>query len=317
MNILIIAPCLRPHGGTRSLIDMSSKLQDRGHHVVFHSLETGSEDDMKWANLKVFTTVGTNLYLLGYDVVICGSPVIANAIKDYPVKKFLFLQMAEELFKPGDTTWYTECMQAYYSGMPIITISHWLIYRLRSMGVNSVIHYIDLGVDEQFMNKNLDRSYILVANWNAQNPAKDVDALGPRVAQFLKKKYNVKVAAYGADPMQWYTDIPDLYVQGADTTDLVELYNRSLFTVQATKYDCRSYVGLESISCSTPVCRAIINGDDDILHLKNAVRCNYSIDELLFWADKMYSDHEFLEELRSGCKPFRWDIRILEKIISL
>lgn len=314
MNILIISPSLNTHGGVRLLVDLANKLSNRGHHVVLHSIEKGNET---WAEVKVFTTYGKDLYLRGYDVIIAGSPPIAYAIKDYPVKKYLFLQMAEEMFNPGDGTWFITCMEAYFSGIPIITYSHWLIYRLRSIGVNSQMHYIDPGVDERFVNKGKERGYILVANWNAQNNVKDVDILGPRVAGFLKKKYGVKIVGYGAERPKVYSDVCDEYVVNAGVEDLVELYNGALFTIQATRFDCRSLVGMESISCGTPVCRGIISGDEDVKHLINSVRCNYNIDEMLFWADKMYSDREFLEGLRKNCAEIRWNIEIIEKIISI
>lgn len=314
MNILIISPSLNTHGGIRVLIEVANRLSSKGHHVVFHSVEGGNED---WANLQVYNTTGRDLYLRGYDVVIAGSPTIAQAIKDYPIKKYLFLQMAEEMFNPNDGGWFATCMEAYFSGIPIITISHWLMYRLRSIGVNSQMHYVDLGVDERFVNKGGERKYILVANWNAQNSVKDVDILGPRVAQFLKRKYGVKIVGYGAERPKVYTDVCDQYVTNARVEDLVELYNGALFTIQATRFDCRSLVGMESISCGTPVCRGIISGDEDIKHLINSVRCNYDIDEMIFWADKMYSDREFLEGLRKNCAEIRWNIEIIEKIISI
>ena len=314
MNILIISPSLGTHGGVRLLVDLANKLSSKGHHVVLHTIEKGNED---WAEVKVFTTYGKDLYLRGYDVVIAGSPPIAYAIKDYPVKKYLFLQMAEEMFNPSDGTWFITCMEAYFSGIPIITYSHWLIYRLRSIGVNSQIHYIDPGIDERFINKGGERKYILVANWNAQNNVKDIDMLGPRVAQFLKRKYGVKIVGYGAERPKVYSDVCDQYVTNARVEDLVELYNGALFTIQATRFDCRSLVGMESISCGTPVCRGIISGDEDVKHLINSVRCNYDIDEMIFWADKMYSDREFLEGLRKNCREIRWDIEIIEKIISI
>ena len=317
MNILIISPCLRTHGGIRLLVDMATLLKNRGHHVVFHSIDPSTEEEEQWANLQVYYTKGNDLYLLGYDVIIIGTPPLAGILKDYPVKKFMFLQMAEEMFMPDNLDWFYSCNSGYYSGVPIITYSHWLMHRLRSMGVNSQMHYIDPGVDERFVNKGKERGYVLVANWNAQNSVKDIDILGPRVAGFLKKKYGVKIVGYGAERPKVYSDVCDEYVVNAGVEDLVELYNGALFTIQATRFDCRSLVGMESISCGTPVCRGIISGDEDVKHLINSVRCNYNIDEMIFWADKMYSNREFLEGLRKNCREIRWDIEIIEKIISI
>jgi len=314
MNILILSPSLATHGGIRILVDLANMLKEKGHHVVFHAIEKGNE---QWAGLQTYYTSGTDLYLHGYDAIIAGSPYLAYAIKDFPAKKFLFLQMAEEMFKPDDMTWFTTCMASYFSEIPIITYSNWLIYRLRAMGVNTEIHYIDSGVSDIFVDKNKERDYILVANWNAQNPVKDVDRLGPRVAKFLKKKYNAKIVAYGADQPSDYVDVVDLYITNATTHDLVDLYNNAKFTLQATRFDCRSLVGQESISCGTPVCRAVISGDEDVKHLVNSTKCNYVYDELLFWADKMYSDESFYTRLKSNCAPVRWDADVIEQIISL
>jgi len=57
--------------------------------------------------------------------------------------------------------------------------------------------------------------------------------------------------------------------------EIRQIYSSCDVLLKASRYEGRSCVEVESMACGTPVVRAIIKGDDDLIHGYNCLLCKY------------------------------------------
>lgn len=301
MNILIFNPSFNPHGGIRVIIEWANHLKRLGHHVVLHTVEDGVCD---WINIEpgIVHLSGKTLYPRGYDHIIATTPQFAHAMAKHKDsgKVWYFMQMAEELFS-DNPSYQQQCISSYYLGLPIITISHWIEYRLRMMGVTTPIYQVGNGWDQSFVPGVKDeKPTVLVANWQGFNPCKDVEEIGPKTAKYLKQKYGMSVLSFSGSSLSTLPNVPDEFYHKATTPQLVSLYQRAWFTIQATRIDAWSTVGMESLSCHTPLIRGIVCGDEYLRHNYNCLKGGYHLDEMIYLADQAYNNSDLSTDLTGG-----------------
>lgn len=347
MRILIISPSLNIHGGVRVLVEWANGFARRGHDVTLQSLQGGfpknGNSENRWIDInpdvELLTSGNVNFPLNAFDVAIAGSPHIAHLLYAMPLnaKKFLFLQMCEEIFQPDNKQYVKTCIDAYKLPMPLISISAWNIEKILNEYARNPecpIHYVGNGVSDDFKpGKKDDQLTILVEGWIGYNYAKDTDAIAPKVAKRLKEKYGARIIAYsqfpkntrqfGNLPFLQYQDVPDEYYTCPDTKTIATLYQRSHLLVKASRYDARSCAPVEAMKCGTPTARAIIEGDDDLQNNGNALRCEYSEEALFETACKIIDNKDTMQGLIENGLQYaetylNWDywIEEIEKIFN-
>lgn len=346
LKILIISPSLNIHGGVRVLVEWANGLTRRGHDVTLQSLQgyfplkNGKLNE--WIKIHPdvdFQTGSTVFPDSAFDVAIAGSPDIAHWLNAsrFTARKYLFLQMCEEMFTPDNKAYVDKCIAAYRLKMPILSISKWNIEKiLMEYGRNPdyPMHYIGNGVSDDFKPGIKDDGLtILVEGWVGYNYAKDTEAIAPKVAKRLKEKYNTRIIAYsqfpkdtrqfGNLPFLQYQDVPDEYYVSPDTKTIITLNQRAHLLIKASRDDARSCAPVEAMKCGTPTARAITNGDDDLIHGLNCLRCEYDENKLFTIAEQLILDEKLQSELRSNGleyaeKYLNWDkwMQEIEQIIS-
>jgi glycosyltransferase involved in cell wall biosynthesis len=281
MKICYLSPTIsRPHGGIRVFFEHCNTLADMGHEVTLQVM--GSGMDKVWAHIddRVSIRYG-NIIADEFDVVVAGWPPHALLLRDAKIKakKFFLLQMAEHLFDPNNKNFARICFEAYRVPFPIIGISRWVEYLVRTEGKRGDLpmYYVGNGASADFKpGKQDDGITILVEGWEPLNHSKDVNYLAAKTAARLKSEFGATVLAYSQKPLSYIKDVPDEFYQVPTQAQLVELYQRSHIILKASLLDARSCAPVEAIACGCVPVRAIRHGDDDILHLYNALRTEYA-----------------------------------------
>lgn len=322
MKILIVTPSLNPHGGIRVLIEWANGLARRGHHVTLQVENGAMRAD--WASISPAVEVmpGSLWELHGYDVAVAGTPFIATRMDPMSgsAEKFFLLQMAEDMFAPNNKGWVQTCQRSYKVKMPIIGISRWVEKHVRKFRGNGKMYYIGNGVSDDFKPGKKDRNLtVIVECWGGypgnSNPAKDIEQLGPKVAAHLKEKYKnqgIRIIALSQFPAWTHAQVPDEYIQQPDNETWVRTMQRGHLTVKASRYDARSTAPVEAMACGVPTARALVEGDDDLMHEYNCLRGGYSLDELVSHAERLIEDEEVRHTLAANGLKYReqylsWD----------
>lgn len=339
MNILVTIPSFAKHGGIRVLIEHANGLAEFGHDITIHCYQANQNPDWIEINPDIQIVYGNAFFMRSFDAVIAGSPHLAIDLyeKHPPEKIFLLLQMAEEIFNPTNKPYVDTVIRAYNLPITIIGISQWNKEEiLFKHGRNPELpyHIIGNGVSSEFYQDETKREKqltVLVEGWIGYNPAKDTDAIGPKVAKRLKEQFGAKIIAYsqfpkdatrfGNLPFLQYQDVPDEYYIGPDTQTIANLYRRAHFLLKASKYDARACAPVEAMACGTPTARALILGDDDLIHRFNCLRCGYDEHDL-FTLSAMLCDPKTRNEiavngLEYAQENLSWEkhTRELERII--
>lgn len=297
MKILIISPSLNPHGGIRVLIEWANGLARRGHTVTLQ-VESGLIR-VEWARIspQVEVLPGPLWELKGYDIAIAGTPNIALRMDDIKgaTKKFFLLQMAEDMFAPGNRRYVADCHKSYQVKMPIIGISKWVEQHVRQWRGKGDMYYIGNGVSEDFKPGKKDRELAVVVEcWGGypgnSNPAKDIEQLGPKCAAHLKKKYGARIIAMSQFPAWVYAHVPDEYIYQPSHEAWIRTMQRGHLLIKASRLDARSTAPVEAMSCGVVTARALERGDDDLYHEYNCLRGGYSLDELVGHAERLIED---------------------------
>lgn len=340
MDILIKTPSFAKHGGVRVLIEHANGLAKIGHSVCLQSMSTSLNPEWIAVHPDIEIVYGKTIFAPNqFDVIIAGSPLVAMDMKSERMngKQFMLLQMCEELFNTDNKSYVHRCIEAYRLNMPIIGISQWNKDRVMAVhGRNPDYPYyiIGNGVSDEFSPGVKDDEFtILVEAWIGYNHAKDIDAIGPKVAKRVKEKYGVRVLAYsqfpkdarqfGPLPFLDYQDVPDEYYHSIGTDQIVSLNQRAHLLIKASKFDARSCAPVEAMKCGTPTARAIEQGDDDLIHGYNCLRCEYDEEQLFEITCWMIEDEKLrkritdngLEYAKENLSWERWT-KELEKIIS-
>jgi len=329
MRILYLTPSLNTHGGIRVLIEHCNGLANYGHNVTLQSF--GGYQELHWAKLSdkvklIFSNQITDIY----DVVVAGSPPLANLLEraNISAKKFFLLQMAEHLFVPNNLKFKAECLQSYNVSYPIIGISRWVEYVLkhefRRLGKT---YYIGNGVSEDFkptQKINIStKKTVLVEGWESYNAAKDVSGESHKVAKRLKDD-GYTIIAFSQFPLKTNPQIPNRYVQTPTQEQLISLYQEATILLKASRLDARSCAPVEAMACNTVTVRSILHGDDDLIHLHNAMVSNYGDTEAYYQNAKLIlEDYPLRQKLIENGKEYRktyldwakW-VNVLEQIFN-
>lgn len=312
MRIVYTVPGLVPHGGIRVIFEHCNRLLDFGHEVFALFLTKGRPT---WFDLDPRVRIVYNPYhLSNVDALVITSPHSIRMTEKIRARKvFLFCQMAEHLFKEGDDHWFNTCRRFYTAPYPMLSISQWNIDLFTAMGRTAETHYIGCGVNTDHFPisvKQKDGTRILVEGWQGNNPSKDVDYLGPKVALRLKEEFGVRVLAYSqVENLGPYK--PDEYHYRPTLQVMNELYERATILIKATRYDARACAPMEAMTKGTVTARAIVKGDDDLIHDVNCLKSDYNEEELYNNARMLLKNTALRNHLAEGCckyvKQYSWD----------
>lgn len=308
-RLFLTCPAFSLNGGIRVILEWANNLSP--YYEVLLRVQS-NETACGWFLLDPNVRVVTNdAELEGCDLLVVASPH-AHRYLSYakPVRKFVFLQMMEHLFRPSDKRFERACEALYLTHHPLITISQWGIERLKNMGRTGPTHYIGNGVNTEHFPLSYDfpLSYegkreetILVEGWVPTNATKDTAHLGPLVAQALKAQ-GFRIIAYGGVPLSGpHAHVPHEYYFQPDRQILNRLYERALILVKATHLDFRSCSPMEAMTKGTVTARAITQGDDDLIHEVNCLRSDYSLKGLLRNAQELVHNAPLRERLSWKC----------------
>lgn len=314
MNITITTPTLKtPHGGTRILNEWAIRLS-KWHNVTLF-VQDGVLD-CSWYEIPPSVILSNSVYAIkSTDCLIIGSPHsvhLQDLIK--PTQKcFIYMQMLEHMFAPRNPKFQVQCKKFYLSPHTMFYGSDWniefLLKRLGRKGKNIKVGNTT-NTDHFPIEVRPKENIILVEGWEATNPAKDVDKVGPRVAESLKHK-GYTILAYSQKSLQTLPHVPDEYYRQPTLEQMNDLYNRAKILIKATKYDNRSTAPLEAMVKGTPTIRGIIQGDDDLIDGYNCLRGPYDYDSVYRMANQLLIDSELYDTIQSNCisyvKEFTWD----------
>jgi hypothetical protein len=321
MKILYLIPSLRPHGGIRVLVEHCNWLASFGHEVTMQNFGEGLTKPWLKISDKVEYLSGSVIHD-EYDVIVAGTPPLANRLNAAKVgaKKFFFLQMAEHLFSKGNKAYNAECFKSYKVPFPIIGISRWVEYVVRENGRGSLpMYYTGNGVGEEFWDnaKKPLQMTILVEGWETYGDAKDVNRMAPKLAKRLKEEYGCRIIAYSQFPLTYLKEVPDEYYQVPSAEKIVELNQQAHIMLKASVYDARSCAPVEAMACGAVPVRAILHGDDDLLHDYNCLRSAYG-DEDAFYnnAKRIIEDENLRFRLKTYGNSYRNDVMDWKDIIN-
>lgn len=294
-------PSLRPHGGIRVIIEWANRLAER--HDVF--LRVPHSRPQAWISISPRVRVVTNdAPLERCDRLIVSSPHAARYLETPVERTVVFLQMLEHLFRPDDEGWRRACETLYRTRHPLVSISRWNIDALRSLRGGPTV-YVGNGVnldDFPVLDAPKDGRTVLVEGWNATNPTKDLDRIGPRVAARLKRD-GYRVVAYAAQRPHDYAGIPDEFYVCPPLPLLNRLYAEATILLKATRCDARACAPVEAMTKGTVTARAIVEGDDDLTD-ERAIRVGYDEDALYDAALRLLEDRPLRERLSRNCLAY-------------
>jgi hypothetical protein len=325
-KLLISCPSLKvPHGGIRVIIEWARRLS-KWYEVSIYVLDGNTACD--WIEIQNNIKLLKNPQLNTFDIVIITSPhaIFLEDQINKNQKCFIFAQMLEHLFDPTNKIWVEKCKKFYRSKFPMFAISEWNIESIyRDFERNKNIFYIGNGVNLKDFPINFgfkDNKTILLEGWEPSNITKDTEYIGPRVCQLLKNNHGYKIIAYSSKNIQHFKDVPDEYYVNPDLKKINELYSRANILIKATKIDARSCSPVEAMTKGTPTARAIMYGDDDLIHDYNCLKSYYDANQLYLNALTLMQNQEKKERMALHCinyvKAFTWDFWIgeIQKIIS-
>jgi len=317
LSIALTVPGLAvPHGGIRVIIEWANRLSVKNKVVLF--CRKGCQPPA-WINISPEVTLTDNLKALkGLDRLIVCSPHDVDLLScaDMPKKKLVFLQMLEHMFRPFDQAWMEKCNKTYAAPHPLILISEWnKRYIENNFRSDRPIYYVGNGVNfDDFPllpDCPKDGHTILIEGWEASNPSKDVEAIGPQAAKILKKQ-GYRILAYGQLPLQRYPEALHGYFMRPSLEDLNGLYEKATVLIKASRYDARSCAPMEAMTKGCVTVRSINNGDDDLIHGENSVRLPYNnVSEVAYAVDFLIKNRTQYSRLKKACiqhvKTYSWE----------
>ena len=290
-RIAYITPGLGPCGGIRMIIEHVNRLAARGHTVALVAPEPRQP---RWIDVDVpIVPLATFKGAKPLDAVVATGPATVPWGLSIPARqRYWFVQMAEwNFFQPG-TRAYQDVLNAYplgkKEGYRVIGISKWVnTVMYDNWGIEAA--YIGNGVNQEQFYPDGKKEYAVMVEGDSRNPAKDTSWLAWKVAVELKKKYGVQLWGYSALHNE-YTDHLDRFVLVPTVKEMRQMYSRSLFLLRASKYDARACAPVEAMCCGTPTARALISGDDDLIHGSNCLRVDYNYTDLWHIACTLMED---------------------------
>lgn len=324
MRIAYCTPGLGPSGGARVILDHVTRLAARGHEVTVFLPSAG--DDIDWygdfenefsivARARISKADRYDVAVAtGHDTVYWTHQVVAD-------RYFWFMQMREELFHKPNSLRRQQDERAYAKarelGYRIITIAQWLADHLKAETGLDDIPIVRNGVDErQFYRVPVptEEPYILLEG-DARNGAKDIEQIGAQAAFKVRERYGVHLVGCAATVPPWAKAL-DNFVFRPTVADYRRLYTNCLFMLKASRYEGRSLAPLEAMACGQATCRAIVQGDDDLIDGENCLRVGYDVHELTKAAYRMCEDYNLLVDLHMGASKYAQEYLRWEPIIK-
>jgi hypothetical protein len=303
MKVLITIPAFGHHGGLVVITQWANRLAK--YHTVYLYVLNGKHNNPSWCTVDPAVTICGPEKLWEADIVILTSPHSAPLIDlILPHQKcFMFLQMMEHMFRPWDVNWMAMCKKFYQAPFPMFSISKWNMnmlyndFRRYSSTIKfgypispeiKMTNYITNGIDlDQFPISRpvKDGRTVLVEGWEpGDNPTKDTDNIGPKVAARLRDM-GYHIIAFSGLPFRTMKNVPNEYHKAPDLKTMNELYSRATILIKATHCDARSTAPIEAMTKGCAVVRAIDMGDDDLSNgedgiPKNCWKSPYNEEEL-------------------------------------
>jgi len=325
MNIFLTIPGFTPHGGIRVILEWANRLS--AFHKVY--LYSRSRQRLDWFALdRRVQRITAPKLLKCCNCLIVSSPHDVELLTnpDRPDRCFVFMQMLEHLFQPGNPHWAARCKRFYLTGYPLIAISQWNIKELKKMGRTGPVYYVGNGVNTvdfpPYTGGEKPGNTVLVEGWQAINPTKDAQRIAPKVAQRLKA-LGYKIKAYGQLPLDGqYDSVLDRYYCCPGLPVLNTLYEEASILLKASICDARSCSPMEAMAKSAVPVRAIDYGDDDLVNDYNCLRVGYNEDGLFTAAVRVLTDIELQSRLRTNgqayIREYSWSywINQIDNILS-
>jgi len=286
MKVCITTPSFAPHGGIRIILEIANRLR-QWHEVVLYCSKPAT---CTWFNLdRSIRIVSNQREVAKCDLLIITSPHDIHLQKNPPLKKVIFQQMMEHLFRPHDQMWFNQCKEFYTTKYPVLTTGQWNKEENAVHGRKHKTHVIGQGINTQnfpISKKKKDEKTVLVEAWECTNPAKDIDYIAPRVAGELRRQ-GYRIIAYSSLPLHHYKNIPNEFHVRPSLAKLNEIYERATIMLKASRYDDRALAPIEAMTKGTVTARAITKGDADLVHMHNCLRSEYEETLLLDNAMKL------------------------------
>lgn len=308
MKILIITPSFAVHGGIRIILEWANRLPAFGHQVSLYAMN--DEEYCSWFTItpcvQIIQTKAFNEALKTTDVVILTSPQ-TMIFDSLPVPKtFVFMQMLEHLFNPGNQNFQYLCKRMYTTPHPLITISKWNMSRISQLR-NGPTYYVGNGVNFDHFpmsyERKFDQNTILVEGWESGNASKDVDGVACMAAERLKQ-HGYKIIAFSQKALTRHRGGLHEYHILPSLQSMNHLYSRAYVMLKATRYDARSCAPMEAMTKGTPTIRAIIEGDDDLTDGENCFRVGYDWKELYEKTLMVMKNYPIRAELSDRCMDY-------------
>jgi glycosyltransferase involved in cell wall biosynthesis len=318
MRIVIVAPGLGPCGGARVIVELATRLKNRGHMVAV----TGPGIQPGWIHydfpiVPVHTLVNPTQ---PYDVVMAtGYQTVVPAMSLPAARKFYYVQMLEHLFYAEGSPGWREAQNTYPvaqgAGFNFITIATWQQEALqREWSIEAEM--IPVAVNrEHFYPDGPKQSYILIEGDN-RNAAKDVQRLAWQVGEVLRHVYGVGLHGYAAYQHS-HAHIFDRFVIKPNEAQMRQLYSGALFLLKASKYEGRAGAVSEAMVCGTTCARAIVEGDEDVIDGYTGLRVGYEYGPLLNAAMRLMEDVRLRRQLEQNCLDYTRSHLLWEPVIDL
>jgi hypothetical protein len=316
LRIFLTCPTLTPHGGIRVILEWANRLSQRGHLI---HLRVDDRRDSDWFAIDRSVRIErTDEALQACDVLVVTSPHAVDYLEvdEAPARRFAFMQMAEHLFRPGDLRWHRQCERFYTTRAPLILISGWNRDLVRDFGRHGPVHYVRNAVnldDFPIETPQKDGRTVLIEGWWPDNPTKDSDRIGAKVAARLARE-GYRITAYGRNPLPQrdpFRRVPMRYIANPTLKQLNALYREAAILIKASHDDARACAPMEAMTKGTVTARAIERGDDDLVHDANCMRAPYDEIALYLTAKQLLDDVDLRQRLAASGRDYvastTWD----------
>lgn len=276
MKIAYIGPT-GVFGGVRAIVEHCNHLARRGHDVTFIGTEPKPIDwlPVEFAQRHISDAGG------GYDVAVGSAIATWHIAEQLAPRSFGLFQMAEWLFFPAKSKPFADTLEMFkQSRVEILGISRWLCDLAEYEG--KTVHEIQNGIDPtQFYPDPPQVPHpklrVVIEGYNS-NPAKDWACLSFRAIRQLRwmEGYDFEVWGFSQQPAQFEFD---QFWQLPPQPFIRQIYSASDIFLKASTYEGRPGPDMEAMACGAVVCRAIVNGDDDLINEHNCLKVGYGNDE--------------------------------------
>jgi len=268
-------------GGVRAIVEHLNHLGARGHDVTLLVTDGGQ---INWLP-AYFTQRPVTDPGGGYDVLVGtaigtwpGTLDLARKMNARPVG---FMQMAEWLFFPKGSELYNKHLEMFTTPLDgVMTISDWLA-RLAEEIPDRRVHHIQNGIDtklffrQPFPDLPPFDGVTIVTEGYSHNPAKDVDEMTLRAIRRMRYDEGRNIRVFGFSQYGQPSEVFDRYWTQPPQHVIRWIYSSADIFLKASRFEGRPGPDMEAMACGTPVCRAITQGDDDLIHETTCLKVEY------------------------------------------